>query len=264
MPEGHTVHRTAKHFSKHFLGKTVELTSPQGRFTDAKLVSGQKLVSSEAFGKQLYLGFETATVRIHLGIYGKWRFRSFEETPPDPLGQVRARFISANQVADVVGPTSCEVLDQLEVIAKQAKLGPDPLRIDPGDHELERFLTKVASSKVVIGQLLMDQTVIAGVGNVYRAELLFRAGLNPHTPGQLVPTRVVAGMWFDAVTLMKIGVRTGIMLTRDEYLKGRPAIVDRYFVYKREGLPCRSCLNPISIEVLNSRKLYWCSKCQKA
>ena len=264
MPEGHTVHRTAKHFSKHFLGKTVELTSPQGRFTDAKLVSGQKLVSSEAFGKQLYLGFETATVRIHLGIYGKWRFRSFEETPPDPLGQVRARFISANQVADVVGPTSCEVLDQLEVIAKQAKLGPDPLRIDPGDHELQRFLNKVASSKVAIGQLLMDQTVIAGVGNVYRAELLFRAGLNPHTPGQLVPTRVVAGMWFDAVTLMKIGVRTGIMLTRDEHLKGRPAIVDRYFVYKREGLPCRNCPNPISIEVLNSRKLYWCSKCQKA
>ncbi len=122
----------------------------------------------------------------------------------------------------------------------------------------------MASSKVAIGQLLMDQTVIAGVGNVYRAELLFRAGLNPHTPGQLVPTRVVAGMWFDAVALMKIGVRTGIMLTRDDYLKGRPAIVDRYFVYKREGLPCRNCLNPISIEVLNSRKLYWCSRCQKA
>ena len=156
------------------------------------------------------------------------------------------------------------MLDQLEVIAKQAKLGPDPLRIDPGDQELERFLTKVGSSKVVIGQLLMDQTVIAGVGNVYRAELLSRAGLNPHTPGQLVPTRVVAGMWFDAVALMKIGVRTGIMLTRDDYLKGRPAIVDRYFVYKREGLPCRNCLNPISIEVLNSRKLYWCSRCQKA
>jgi endonuclease-8 len=264
MPEGHTVHRTAKHFSKHFLGKSVELTSPQGRFADSKLVSGQALVTSEAFGKQLYLGFESATVRIHLGIYGKWRFRSFEETPPDPVGQVRARFLSADQVADVVGPTSCEVLDQLQVLAKQSKLGPDPLRIDPGDHELQRFLARVASSKVAIGQLLMDQSVIAGVGNVYRAELLFRAGLNPYTPGHLVSSEEVAGIWFDAVTLMKIGVKTGIMLTRDGYLTGRPAISDRYFAYKREGLPCRNCLNPISIAVMNTRKLYWCSSCQRA
>jgi len=264
MPEGHTVHRTAKHFSKHFLGKTIEITSPQGRFTDSKLVSGQELVSSEAFGKQLYLGFEVATVRIHLGIYGKWRFRNFEDTPPDPIGQVRARFLTTDQAADVVGPTSCEVLDQNQVLSKQSKLGPDPLRIDPGDNELERLLTKVASSKVVIGQLLMDQSVIAGIGNVYRAELLFRAGLNPRTPGYLVPREVVAAIWFDAVVLMKIGVKTGIMLTRDEYLSGRPAIIDRYFVYKREGLPCRNCAKSISIEVLNARKLYWCSTCQRA
>ncbi|MDE0867766.1 MAG: Fpg/Nei family DNA glycosylase [Aquiluna sp.] len=264
MPEGHTVHRTARHFSKHFLGKPVDLTSPQGRFTDSKLVSGQALLTSEAFGKQLYLGFESATVRIHLGIYGKWRFRGFEDTPPEPVGQVRARFLNADQVADVVGPTSCEVLDQLQVLAKQSKLGPDPLRIDPGDHELQRFLTRVAGSKVVIGQLLMDQSVIAGVGNVYRAELLFRAGLNPYTPGHLVASELVAGIWFDAVTLMRIGVKTGIMLTRDGYLKGRPAILDRYSVYKREGLPCRNCSTPISIQVLNSRKLYWCSRCQGA
>jgi endonuclease-8 len=263
MPEGHTVHRTAKHFSKLFMGKTVEISSPQGRFTDSKLVSGQELVTSEAFGKQLYLGFEVATVRIHLGIYGKWRFRNFEDMPPDAIGQVRARFLTTVQVADVVGPSACEVLDQSQVLAKQSKLGPDPLRIDPGDNELSRLLTKVASSKVVIGQLLMDQSVIAGVGNVYRAELLFRAGLNPRTPGHLVPQEVVAAIWFDAVALMKIGVKTGIMLTRDDFLSGRPKVIDRYFVYKREGLPCRNCGNLISIEVLNSRKLYWCSTCQR-
>jgi len=263
MPEGHTVHRTAKHFSKFFLGKPVEITSPQGRFTESSLVSGQELLSSEAFGKQLYLGFEDGTIRIHLGIYGKWRFQGYQGAPPDPLGQVRARFLTADQVADVVGPTACEVLDGAQVIDKQSKLGADPLRIDSGDNELQHLLTKARSSKAVIGQLLMDQSVIAGIGNVYRAELLFRAGLNPYTPSHLVPSEVLTMIWFDAVMLMKIGVRTGIMLTRDGYLSGRPATADRYFVYKREALPCRSCGNSIAIELLNTRKLYWCPTCQK-
>jgi len=108
----------------------------------------------------------------------------------------------------------------------------------------------------------MDQSVLAGVGNVYRAELLFRAGLSPFTPGNQLPVELVESLWDDACQLMPLGVRTGLMLTRGGYLKGRPKKDERYNVYKREGLPCRSCSQNIAIGLMQARKLYWCPKCQ--
>jgi endonuclease-8 len=262
MPEGHTVHRTAAQFKKHFVGKQIQISSPQGRFTDSTLISGSKLMKAEAWGKQLFLTFEPAVLRIHLGIYGKWGWSSFDGTPKEPRGQVRARFQSETQVADLRGPTACELLDLDAVQQVTAKLGPDPLRPDPRGDEKIRFIERVARSKVSIGQLLMDQSVLAGVGNVYRAELLFRAGVNPHTPGTSIASELVAGIWDDAVALMEIGVKRGIMLTREGFLKGQVSKENRYYTYKREGLPCRECGNEISIDLMATRKLYWCSGCQ--
>jgi endonuclease-8 len=259
MPEGHTVHRTARHFQKNFAGSLVEVSSPQGRFTDASLISGSKLVAARAIGKQLFLQFEPATLRIHLGIYGKWNFGEYEEFPK-PVGLVRARFISGSQLADLRGPTVCELLDSQQLALIEARLGPDPLdpKADPG-----RFINRVLRSAASIGQLLMDQSVIAGIGNVYRAELLFRAGINPHTPGKLLSKEQVAGLWQDAVNLMPLGVKTGMMLTRDGYLKSRVKKADRYYVYKREGLPCRICGTNVAIELMATRKLYFCPSCQR-
>ena len=218
MPEGHTVHRTAKQFQKLFGGKPVTITSPQGRFTDASLISGQQLKRAEAWGKQMLLHFETAAIRIHLGIYGKWKFQSFEDQAPEPYGQVRARFLAENQLVDLRGPTACELTDFQELPKLFLRLGPDPLRPDPKGEAKARFIETITKRRVAIGALLMDQSVIAGIGNVYRAELLFRARQNPHTPGNLVPGEVVAGIWDDAVNLMPIGVRTGLMLTREGFL----------------------------------------------
>jgi endonuclease VIII len=262
MPEGHSVHRTAKQFQKLFVGLPTFVTSPQGRFTDAGIISGQKLVKSEAWGKQLLLHFETAAVRVHLGIYGKWSFKQFEDSPPEPFGAVRARFLTENLVVDLRGPTACEIISFSEIPTLFERLGPDPLRPDPKKQSQHRFVERVLSRKVSIGQLLMDQSVLAGVGNVYRAELLFRAGINPYTPGNQLAEETVAGIWTDVVDLMPLGVKTGLMLTRDGYLKGRPKKDDRYNVYKREGLPCRNCGQAISIALLQARKLYWCGKCQ--
>lgn len=259
MPEGHTVHRTARHFQRSFAGNLVEVSSPQGRFSDANLITGSKLLSSKAIGKQLFLHFEPATLRIHLGIYGKWSFSTIEEVP-EPKGLVRARFISGNHLADLRGPTACELLDASQLSLVQSKLGPDPL--DPLA-DGERFISKVTRSKTAIGQLLMDQSVIAGIGNVYRAELLFRAGINPFTPGNSLTSEQVLNLWLDAVALMPLGVRTGLMLTREGFLKAKTRKEDRYYVYKREGQPCRECGGPISLALMATRKLYWCGNCQK-
>ena len=262
MPEGHTVHRTAAQFKKSFQGQKIQVTSPQGRFGDAGLISNTKLLQAEAWGKQLFLHFEPAILRIHLGIYGKWGWSSFEDSPKEPVGQVRARFVASNQLADLRGPTACELLLPGAVEQVTAKLGPDPLRPDPKGVQKQRFIERVLRSRVAIGQLLMDQGVLAGVGNVYRAELLFRAGLSPFTPGEKVPIELVEQLWEDAVALMQIGVKKGIMLTRDGFLKGMPKKADRYYVYKREGQSCRECGGEISIALMATRKLYWCPRCQ--
>lgn len=261
MPEGHTVHRIAKRFQKDFAGTSLEISSPQGRFTDAAILSGRTLTKSEAWGKHLFLHFDELAIRIHLGIYGKWRFTKGET--PDVVGQIRARFQVPGLTADLRGPTACEVVDQQGVMGVQARLGPDPLRPDRRGSERERFVQKLTSRKTPVGQQLMDQAVIAGIGNVYRAELLFRSGINPYTPGNKIPEELAGRIWNDSLSLMPIGVRTGLMLTREGYLKGRPKLADRYYVYKREGLPCRECGHEITLELMASRKLYFCSRCQQ-
>jgi len=261
MPEGHTVHRTARKLQRELGSQSLEVSSPQGRFTDAVLLDGQKLVKAEAWGKQMFLHFETGVVRIHLGIYGKWLFQKFEEDPAEPKGAVRLRMRGDRFVADLRGPTACELIEQDGVSAVLQRLGPDPLRNNAGDGE--RFIQNVQKSRRPIGQLLMDQGVLAGVGNVYRAEILFRNRQSPFTPGSQVRTEVLEVIWDDCVALMPLGVRTGIMLTRDGYLKGRPRLDERYYVYKREGQPCRECGTPVSLALMATRKLYWCQGCQK-
>jgi endonuclease-8 len=263
MPEGHTVHRIANTFSSDFCGKKVKVVSPQGRFTQAELVSGKKLTEAKAHGKQLFLHFGKAIIRIHLGIYGKWSFQQFSTTPPDPVGEVRARFLIPNQLADLRGPTACEVIDENQLQEALRKLGPDPLAKDHQGKNLERFLEKAHSSSRSIAELLMNQSVIAGVGNVYRAELLYRARLNPYLAGKKVPKELLESIWLDAQRLMPIGVRTGMMLTREGYLKGKPELADRYYVYKRAGERCRECSGKVVMEVLAARKLYFCPRCQK-
>lgn len=266
MPEGHSIHRIANTFRSDYFGSKVKIISPQGRFeSDAKLVSGRKLMESTAVGKQLFLGFDNdLTIRIHLGIYGKWNFYQVPiAKAPDVWGQVRARFGVLTASADLRGPTVCEVIDQDGVNLVLKRLGPDPLNPDPTGAEALKFISKVKSSKVPIGAALMNQAVISGIGNVYRAELLFRAGLNPKTPGEKINESAIIGIWDDAVNLMRIGVKTGMMLTRDDHLSGRVLVKDRYFVYKREGLECRVCNKKVLMEEFLARKLYWCPKCQR-
>lgn len=182
--------------------------------------------------------------------------------PPEPIGQVRVRLLTDTAVADLRGPTACEVLDPAEVDAVIAKLGPDP-QVDDGPAAEERFVSIVKRKPTSIALLLMDQSVVSGIGNVYRAELLFRARQNPHTPGKQVPEDTVRALWRDWVHLLRIGVETGQMMTMDDldedsYRKAMASRDDRHWVYKREGLPCRVCGTNIVMEELGGRKLYWC------
>jgi endonuclease-8 len=118
----------------------------------------------------------------------------------------------------------------------------------------------------------MDQAVIAGVGNVYRAEVLFRHGIAPMTPGRSLDSVLWKEVWTDLVTLMRAGVRTGrIDTVADEHLPevtGRAPRQDRHggevYVYRRAGQPCLVCGTPVARTELAGRNLYWCPTCQPA
>lgn len=266
MPEGHSVHRTANTLRKLFANQKLKISSPQGRFAEeAKLVTGRTLVSASAVGKQLFIGFDNElSIRVHLGIYGKWNFYKVPlSEAPEVWGAVRARFGSNSASADLRGPTVCEVIDLDQVKAIRARLGPDPIAPDLSGLEALRFVSRVIRSSAPIGALLMNQAVISGIGNVYRAELLFRAGLNPKLAGSKISEEQLISLWDDSVKLMRIGVKKGVMLTRDEVLKGKVLKEDRHFVYKREGLPCRVCGRRIVTEEFFGRKLYFCPACQR-
>jgi len=188
------------------------------------------------------------------------------EWPPPVVGQVRLRLMTDITCADLRGPTACTLQTADEVAATIAKLGPDPLVGDVAEGE-ERFTRAVRRKPTPIGQLLMDQAVVSGIGNVYRAEMLFRARQNPHTPGRDVAEDTVRALWRDWVRLLAIGVETGQMMTMDDlapedYRKAMASRDDRHWVYHRAGLPCRVCGTAIVVEEMATRKLYWCPRCQ--
>ncbi|MGK2903057.1 MAG: Fpg/Nei family DNA glycosylase [Mycobacterium sp.] len=263
MPEGHTLHRLARRHQKRFGRKPVIVSSPQGRFEDgAAAVSGRVLRRADAWGKHLFHHYDGGeVVHVHLGLYGT--FTEAELPLDEPVGQVRMRMIGAEHGTDLRGPTVCEVIDAGAVDDIVARLGPDPLRADadPG-----LAWTRIAKSRRTIGALLMDQTVIAGVGNVYRSELLHRHHIDPFRPGTDIDADEFAAMWTDLVALMKVGVRRGkIVAIRPEDDHGAPAYGPgrpRTYVYRRAGDPCRACGTTVRTAQLEARSVFWCPSCQ--
>ncbi len=269
MPEGHTLHRLADELNHAFAGRRVRVGSPQGRFADsAALLDGQVLVGAEAWGKKLFVEFPgDRFVYIHLGLIGGFVVEADVAEVPVPVGEVRLRIATATAYGDLRGATACELVTREQRDAAIAKLGPDPLR---SDADPARAWDRIRRSSLPIGRLLMDQTVLAGVGNVYRAELLFRHRMHPLRPGRTLRSGQWRAMWDDLVELMEEGVRTGrIDTVRPEHAPeamGRGARVDDHggevYVYRRTGQPCHVCGRPVRTAVLDSRNLFWCVQCQ--
>ena len=113
----------------------------------------------------------------------------------------------------------------------------------------------------------MDQRVLAGVGNVYRSELLFRHHIDPYRPGRDVGAGEFTEAWTDLVDLMKVGVRRGkIIVVRPEHDHGAPSYLPnrpRTYVYRRAGEPCRVCAQPIRRLLQGQRATYYCATCQR-
>ena len=289
MPEGHTIHALAARLNRTLGGQPVDVTSPQGRFAaDATLIDGRTLDHASARGKHLFIDFDDLpdlTLHVHLGLIGSFHVkqRSEEGTAASPA---RLRLEGRNHVAELRGPMICALIDQPLRQTILDKLGPDPL------HEPDVFAdgagrawSRITQSRKVIAELLLDQSVLAGVGNVYRCEVLFRHRIDPFTPGRELGRRLWDSLWDDLVALLPLGAAFSQILTMQDQVDAAAELVAdgsalavtegltgerlgdhferRFHTYQRTGEKCDRCGRQIREQVLGGRTLYWCPGCQR-
>lgn len=257
MPEGHTIHRLARDHAADLVGKRIIVSSPQGRFSDgAAVVSGRLLKSVEAHGKHLFYVFGgPRVVHVHLGLFGK--FRRWLAPAPVPRPTVRMRLEADGVTVDLVGPTACELLDSEARRVLLARLGPDPLR----DDDPAPAFAKLRARRGPIGAALLDQSLLAGVGNVYRAEALFVNGIHPLTPASQLSRRELGRLWKTIGEMLRVGVEEKRIVTVDA-VRGRRRIRrrDAVYVYRRDS--CNRCAGPVSRLICGGRATYACARCQ--
>ena len=293
MPEGNEIHRWAERHARAFVGKKMRVEGPNGRFVDAAALDGRKLERVMAVGKHLgYVFGRDRILHVHLGRYGDW---SEGQMPlAEVKGALRLRMWAAGAKArrdaaaastrhgwyseddgthavaaedvdwlELRGPSDCSLWTDAQWAKLLERLGPDALNGDDPESALE----KMAKAKKPIGVLLMEQDVMAGIGNIYRAELLFRAGLSPFVEGKDVSRKTVMGIWKDSIALLKAGmVDRRIVTTRakDRPVKksGLPLKEEVHYVYRRHGKACFVCGTKIERQEMAGRTLYWCPSCQ--
>lgn len=269
MPEGHTTHRLARRHRKLLAGRPVAADSPQGRFAEgAARIDGALFSDADAYGKHLFHRYRAAdgtalTLHVHLGLYGRWT--EHEPPGPQPTAGTRLRLVGDGIVLHLAGPTACELVDPAGEERILARLGPDPLRRDA---DPERSWAALRRRRTPIGAALLDQAVIAGVGNVFRAEALFLCGIHPERPANEVSRAEWDCLWDTLSRHLRTGVRLGRIVTRDPAEvgasgPGRIPDEERLYVYRRGGQPCRRCNAPVRRWELGARMMHACDSCQR-
>lgn len=267
MPEGHTIHGLARRHRRLFAGKVVAASSPQQRFADeARILDGQRLVGTMARGKHLFYEFEDGDVlHVHLGLIGVF---ATHELPPDaPPPSPNTRLALANDVAAAYlsGPMTCALVDPAERKRIVASLGPDPLHNRIGAEDIS---ARLARKTIPIAAALLDQSIVSGLGNVYRSELLFLCGIDPRRPANTLQPEEVECVWDTARAQLRIGLKSGRIITVDPAEVGarsRGSLGDdeRLYVYHRDGQECRRCGAEIRSVELGGRQAWFCPQDQR-
>jgi endonuclease-8 len=262
MPEGNTIHRLARIHTRDFAGRRVTVTSPQGRFDrEARLLTGRRFRRAEAYGKHLFHHWSGGlVVHVHLGMAG-WFYRHVRRTP-EPKATVRMRLSTKSVTTDLIGPPACELIPEFARRALLARLGPDPLRRDSDPDLAWAALSR--RPRRAIGDALLDQRVLSGVGNIYRNEALYLTGIHPLRPSARVKRREWDGLWRTIRKLMRRGVVQARVRT---VAPGEPAHPlagrgpdDSFYVYQAQF--CRRCGSPIREFLLSARRMFACPRCQ--
>lgn len=260
MVEGHSVHRVAADQRKLFVGKKFKAWSPNKRFQDeAKLISNKKYEKIVPIGKNLFAFFEGGHVmHVHFGMSGRWSIFTKNKNPPPPKSTTRLILESKDGLVSHLSAMTVRLGDHTFFEEKKRKLGEDPLSENP---DVDDLFLRVSKSKKTISKLLMDQGFFAGVGNIYRAEILFVSKTNPSLKGVNMTREQFDRVWNASVSLMQSGFQTGRIssMTQKEAKKlGDP--YRRRYVYNQSK--CLICKGRIQSFSESSRTVWFCSHCQ--
>jgi endonuclease-8 len=262
MPEGDTIHRIARVLGRELTGSSITklVLHDQGEIRE---LADKRVEKIEAVGKHMLVSFDVPWVlRVHLGMNGHWRrLHVREKAPPHPTVRIE------------VGETAyvCERAYRAELIRaaalrthpRLARLGPDLLAEPPDIATAVQRAMQAGNAGREIGDLIMDQRIASGVGNVYKSEVLFECRVHPRTRMHELSTDQVRAIFETAAKLMRLNLltrrRTSVPLRR----RAEPSS-HRYWVYMRAGKPCLDCGTTIErfLQGDMGRSTYFCPSCQ--
>jgi endonuclease VIII len=262
VPEGDTIHRTARALQRELEGRTLDRLFVRDRGDVAEL-AGRTVERVEAVGKHLLVHVAGGwTLRVHLGMHGAWRRRHARE----PAARApTVTIVSGDRAFDCSRAYTAELLRTaaLPGHARLGRLGPDLLAPEPDIDEAVRRAALPAHAGREIGDVLLDQRVAAGIGNVYKSELMFEARLHPRTRMLAIDRAALHALFTNAARLLRLNLttrrRTAVPLQR------RPrAGSQRLWVYGRAGKPCLDCGTAVErfLQGDMARSTYWCPRCQ--
>ena len=251
MAEGDTILRAAQRLEAALIGEAlgVRAPNPRGRGAGVERLDGQTLNRVEARGKHLLLDFGDLVLHSHLGMSGSWRVGRRGEGWGRPAGGAWVVLTgSRSEAAEFGGPT-LRVLGATQVARDRllAGLGPDILARDLDIASASASLARAGGRE--LGEALLDQRLVAGIGNIFKSEACFAAGINPMRAIDRLSTEELGEVLLAARRLMSDAVERG----REDRA-----------VYRRAGRPCPRCGTPISSAGQGdaNRRSYWCPSCQ--
>lgn len=251
MAEGDTILRLARRFESTLLGETISATAPnpRGRAAGVQRLDGRRLESVEAHGKHLLLSFGEVSLHSHLGMSGGWHFYAAGARWRRPRNSAWAVLSGGSWEAVEFGGPTLRVAPtaRLHRDPQIARLGPDILA---ADFALEAVVAAVRADPTRgLGDALLDQHLVAGIGNIFKSEACFAAGVSP---------------WRPVGDLSDEELRSVLAAARSLMLKAVESGRHPHNVYRRRQGACPRCRGPISSRGQGdaNRTTYWCPRCQ--
>ena len=273
MPEGDTIFRAARTLNRALAGRVVthfeSMYPALTRVHDDAPITGRIIEEVSAVGKHLLMRFSGAlTLRTHMRMNGSWHIYRPGETWHRSRRDMRIVVATADFEAVGFNIPVAEFLTarQLERHSEIRQLGPDLLN-DSFDAD-EAFTRLRGRPAMEIADALLNQRVLAGIGNVYKSEVLFACGVNPFARVSDVADAALRQLIETARKYLRANVSTGLapMTTYAGYRRTtrRDDPAERLWVYGRAKLPCRRCGTPIQVKPQgrDARLTYWCPECQ--
>lgn len=274
MPEGDTLFRTAATLRRWLAGREVTDATTAVPGLAADRLVGQTVEAVESWGKHLLVRFQSGQVlHSHLRMSGSWHVYPAGDPWRRPARQARLVLVCGDRVAVCFNAPVVELLAARAELVHPAlaNLGPDVLS-DRLDRAEVRRRARARPPEVAVGELLLDQRVVAGIGNIWRCEALFVEGHNPWVPQGSLTDEQLDALVTSAARLMRAsaGIEAGATGVVGPSARGsvdgstgRPG---PRWVYKRQGRPCRRCRTLIAArhQGEQARTAYWCPTCQPA